>query len=520
MALVLGTVGLALLASPGGGAAPHPENLYLEPIPGSPYSAPTFLTAPPGDASRLFIVQQGGIIRIVRDGSLLATPFLDITSLVLSGGERGLLSMAFAPDYATSRKFYVYYTARTPEGQITVAEFLRDASNPDVADPATRRTVITVDHMTYSNHNGGQLEFGPDGYLYLGTGDGGSGGDPDHRGQDLTEGLGKIMRIDPLRGDPYEVPPNNPFVNQPPALPEIFAYGVRNPWRYSFDRQTGDLVVADVGQNAWEEIDYTPLALGGGNGANFGWSCYEGRHAYNLNQPLCMPPPPTVMPVFEYPHSGGHGGCSITGGYVVRDADLPTLLGRYIYGDYCTGTIYSNILQIPDAQDDQPTGLSVGALSSFGEDACGHVYALSLNGPVYRIYDTPPPPPPSCGRAFPNTLTGDVGPDYTIHLRDPDGNDLDGGTLPAGTYTVEIDDLSEIHNFHLFGDAVECVPPSTCQTDVAGTGHEVWTVNLTPGTAEYQCDPHSATRRTRRAGSRSSRARSTSGTTATTAPRR
>ena len=433
--------------------------MFLIPIPGSPYSSPTFVTGPAGDQHRIFVVQQGGVIRVVDDGALQTQPFLTVPN-VASGGERGLLSMAFAPDYAASGKFYVYYTRQaSPDPVIQVDEFLRDATNPDLADPTSRRPVITIDHGQYSNHNGGQLEFGPDGYLYIGTGDGGAGGDPYLAGQDLTTLLGKILRIDPLRGAPYSIPPNNPYVNQPPALPEIYALGVRNPWRFSFDRQTGDFTLADVGQDLYEEIDFQPLALGGGNDADFGWSCREGRHNYNPGQQLCNPPPAALVePVFEYPHTGGR--CSITGGYVVRDTDLVDLDGRYVYGDLCNGVIHSQILQIPDSTDDRvETDLfAVPDVSSFGEDGCGHVYVADLDGPVYKIQQRDPPPP-SCLQVFPNTLTGDVNEDFSIHLRDPDGNDLDGGTLPAGTYTVAIDDNGSIHNFHLFGDAVSVWRP-------------------------------------------------------------
>jgi hypothetical protein len=445
------------------------------------------VTAPPQDTHRLFVVQRLGLIKIIVDGAPQAEPFLDISSLVSQDPELGILSIAFAPDYATSRKFYVYYTAVGTRA-VTLAQFLRDEGNPNIADPSSRRTLLTIPHPQ-PNHNGGQLQFGPDGYLYMADGDAGGQNDPYRNGQNLETLPGKLMRIDPFRGEPYAIPPNNPFVGQPPKRPEIFAYGFRNPWRFSFDRLTGDLTLGDVGQNLWEEIDFAPLASGGGNGANFGWSCWEATHIFRLNLE-CNPPPVQVPPVFEYPH--GARGCSITGGYVVRDPGLPSLQGRYLFGDYCTGQTYTKALQ--SMGDDVPTGLpAIAGLASFGEDACGHIYALSnTNGSVYRVRDTSSPPP-SCTPAFPRTLTADVNPDFTIHLKDREGRELDGRTLPPGTYTVAVDDNAGLHNFHLFGDAVECVAPSTCSTDISGSGHEVWTVNLRPGTATYRCDAHSST---------------------------
>src|SRR5215510_13627168 len=286
VALVVGLAALALLVG-SGGATTAPNQLVLDPV-GS-FSNPTFLTSPPGDTHRLFIVEQGGTIKLEVDrGS--PTTFMTVPN-VSSGGERGLLSMSFRPDYATSGIFYVYYT-RASDGAIQVDEFQRSA-DPSVGDPNTRRPVITVLHPGESNHNGGQLEFGPDGMLYMGTGDGGGGGDPFRTGQNLQDLRGKILRIDPRQSgaDPYTVPSNNPFVGQAPWKPEIWAYGVRNPWRFSFDRGdptqpsprpgSGDFTLGDVGQNVWEEIDYRPIGVGWGRGVNFGWSCMEGNDPYN-----------------------------------------------------------------------------------------------------------------------------------------------------------------------------------------------------------------------------------------------
>jgi hypothetical protein len=370
---------LGLAAAHAGPTAPGDPQLALV----GRFTSPVYLASPPGDRNRLFVVEQPGRILILRGGTTLPTPFLDIRSLVSTGGERGLLSMAFPPDYATSGRFYVYFTARN--GAVTVAEY-RTSLDADAADPGSRRVVLSIPHPR-SNHNGGQLQFGPDGLLYIGTGDGGGGGDPDRAGQNLGSLLGKLLRIDPKASGAaaYTVPASNPFAGVPNARPEIWAYGLRNPWRFTFDRQTGDLTIGDVGQGEWEEIDFAPTGAGRGRGVNFGWSCFEGRHAYSPNsgEGACNPIRGThVRPVAEYPHSRG---CSITGGYVVRDPGLATIAGRYVYGDYCTRPLWSLRLAAPDAQDDRRLGLDVPGLTSFGEDACGRVYAISGDGPVYRL---------------------------------------------------------------------------------------------------------------------------------------
>lgn len=386
---------LAALAFATSSGAAEPSALELEFV--TTASSPVYVTAPPGDTSRLFVVQQGSgtsaLIRLMRDGNPLTT-FLTVTNIT-TGGERGLFSMAFDPNYATSGKFYVYYT--DPQGDMTVAEYRRDPTNPDVADPATRRVVIEIPHPSAGNHNGGQLQFGPDGYLYLATGDGGGGGDPWRTAQNLEDLRGKMLRIDPLRptvssDKTYTIPPDNPFVGLP-GRDEIWAYGLRNPWRFSFDRQTGDLTIGDVGQNAWEEIDFAQ-APNAGRGMNFGWSCMEGRHPYNGGA-NCPEPLNHVPPVWEYSHDFG---CSITGGYVVRDPAVPSLFGRYVYTDYCTSGsstfgLRSITLQLPEGTGDVWTGLTRSSVTSFGEDALGRIYVAS-SGNVHRFRETGPPPPP------------------------------------------------------------------------------------------------------------------------------
>jgi glucose/arabinose dehydrogenase len=401
--LAAATACVALLAGivQSGSAAPGDLQLALV----GNFAAPTYVAAPPGDGTRLFVVEKGGRIRLIRDGSAPKL-FLDLSGPVRSSeSERGLLSMAFAPDYATSGRVYVYYTSDPLPGPIAlgtlmIVEYRRSSANPDVADPASGRTVLSIPHMR-DNHNGGQLQFGPDGYLYIGTGDGGGANDPDDNGQDQNALLGKLLRIDPRAGSgvPYTVPVTNPFVGQAGKRAEIWSYGLRNPWRFSFDRQTGDLVVADVGQNDWEEIDFASAATGRGRGLNFGWECFEGRHAYDNDPPWCSPRPSNhTPPAHEYSHSRG---CSITGGYVVRDPALPQLNGRYVYADYCRSPIWS--ITLPAATDDRDTGLDLSSIYSFGEDACGRVYVASGGGPVYRLQLEGAPASATCTAAPPVT---------------------------------------------------------------------------------------------------------------------
>ncbi|MBX5469974.1 MAG: PQQ-dependent sugar dehydrogenase [Thermoleophilaceae bacterium] len=355
-----------------GGAVPAQRGVRLVRV-GS-FRAPVYATSPPGDSTRLFVVEQAGRIRVIRRGRVLRRPFLDIGSRVLAGGERGLLSMAFAPDYARSRLFYVYFTDRS--GDIRIEEFR--AAGPDIASAASGRLVLSQDHSQFPNHNGGALAFGPDGLLYIGLGDGGSENDPSNHGQDLGSLLGKILRIDPRPsgGRPYSIPASNPFRGRPGARPEIYAYGLRNPWRFSFDRRTGDLVIADVGQNLYEEIDFA--RRGRARGVNYGWRRFEGRHRFSDT-----PAPGAVPPVLEQTHADGW--CAIVGGYVVRDRSLGSLYGRYLYGDNCKTGIRSVRLSSGRARGDRSMGLGVPALSSFGEDARGRVYVTSLAGGVYRL---------------------------------------------------------------------------------------------------------------------------------------
>jgi glucose/arabinose dehydrogenase len=335
-------------------------------------SNPVFLTAPAND-TRLFIVEQPGRIRIVKSGTLLPTPFLDITSRVTSGGERGLLSVAFDPAYATNGRFYVYYTGA--QGDIFVDRHTVSA-NADVANTAFD-PVITVQHRSAANHNGGLVAFGPDGMLYLGTGDGGGSGDQQNNAQNINVLLGKLLRID-VSTLPYTTPSNNPFVGQAGA-DEIWAYGLRNPWRFAFDNAgTPQLYIADVGQNQWEEIHVGPASTAG---VNYGWRIMEGLHCFNPASGCNMQG--LTLPVHEYSHDDG---CSIAGGFVYRGAALPELAGTYFYSDYCAGWLRSFRLNGAAATEHRSWDIGdVGNVLSFGQDAAGELYMLSDNGRVYRI---------------------------------------------------------------------------------------------------------------------------------------
>jgi glucose/arabinose dehydrogenase len=341
-------------------------------------STPLYVTAPPGDTARIFIVEKTGAIRIVKNGSLLPAPFLDIGSQVSGGGEQGLLGLAFDPAYVTNGRFVVHYTDAA--GNTRVSTFTRSSGDPDLADPGSEQIILTAE-QPFPNHNGGQLLFGPDGNLYLGLGDGGAEGDPQGRGQDLTDLLGSILRLDIRTTSPYAIPADNPFAGRLDARPEIWSYGLRNPWRFSFDRASGDLYIGDVGQSAWEEVDVSPASDGAGKATNFGWNIMEGKHCYAK---ASCDQTGLTLPVLEY----GHGpGCSITGGYVYRGAAIPALQGYYFYGDYCGGWVRSFRYQGGEAVDEfqWPTLAPGGLITSFGEDAAGELYITSADGRVFRI---------------------------------------------------------------------------------------------------------------------------------------
>lgn len=368
---------LAALACGGDDATapPPPSALGLELV-AEGLENPVYLTTPPGD-DRLFVVEQPGRIRIVRDGALLATPFLDIAARVRCCGEEGLLSVAFAPDYATSGHFFLYFTDEA--GDIAIERYTADP-DADVAG-STPTPVLGIPHPTNSNHNGGLLLFGPDGMLYAGTGDGGGGGDPSGNGQSLATLLGKLLRLD-VRTLPYVVPPDNPFVDVAGSRGEIWAYGLRNPWRFDLAPMPGgaaDLWVADVGQNRFEEVN---VAFGNPAGRNFGWRIAEGMHCYPSGDSCDMTG--LHAPVHEYDHEHG---CSITGGFVYRGAALRGLAGHYFFSDYCAGWLAS-LEPVGSAVvlHEWPIG-DIGNVLSFGMDAAGELYLLSAAGTVHRIVE-------------------------------------------------------------------------------------------------------------------------------------
>jgi glucose/arabinose dehydrogenase len=348
------------------------------------FEVPVLVTAPPGDTRRVFVVEQGGTVRIVRDGTVLAEPFMDLRDQVTFLGESGLLSIAFAPDYAASGLVYAFYNAREgPYGDLRVAEFRVDTFDADRVLPSSERPVLTLP-KPYENHNGGMLQFGPDGNLYASVGDGDPGvlNPAGAFAQRLDVLLGNIIRIDPRRGDPYSVPTDNPFVAVPGARPEVWAYGLRNPWRFWIDPETNVLYVPDVGSTSREEVNVVARS---GRGANFGWPCFEGTVVFDTTA-SCENP---VAPLLDYPRE--NGACAVIGGVVVRDPRLAVLSGRYLYGDLCTGVITTIAVADGRITAAGELGLVVPQLSSFGVDGFGRTYVMSLRGDVYRLDPRPAP---------------------------------------------------------------------------------------------------------------------------------
>jgi glucose/arabinose dehydrogenase len=394
--LALGAGALCLLAgcgsenTPTDPGSPPPSSTCAagNPVPGTPNLTTTLVVsglrepldvqAAPGDRTRLFVVEQRGRIRIVRGGALVATPFLDISSRVVFGGEQGLLGLAFHPQYAQNGRFFVNYTDRN--GDTHVAEF-RVSSNPDVADPNSERQVLFV-RQPFDNHNGGALAFGNDGLLYISLGDGGSGGDPQGNGQSLNTLLGKILRIDVNQGSPYGIPADNPFASRTGAR-EVWSYGLRNPWRFAFDRATGDLYIGDVGQGAREEIDVGLASRRGGE--NWGWNIMEGTRCHRPSSGCNTAG--LDMPVLDYDTVGAN--CAVTGGVVYRGCRMPGYAGTYFYADYCSAFVRSFRLEGGRAVDLRDWTSSLGrgldSPTSFGVDADGEAYIVDRDGELYRI---------------------------------------------------------------------------------------------------------------------------------------
>jgi glucose/arabinose dehydrogenase len=351
------------------------------------FAGPTHVAVAPGQPRLLFVVERPGRIQVLRDEVQLPRPFLDIADLVLgqpdpgAGNEEGLLSVAFPPNYDSSGRFYVIFTNN--DGNVELNEFMRSANNSARADRGSRRVVLVIPHPGATNHNGGQLQFGPDGRLYISVGDGGAGPPRGEPARDLNSLLGKILRIDPLPGPagPYRIPRSNPFVGE--GRGEVFAYGLRNPWRFSFDG--GRIAIGDVGQFRREEINF--LRLRDARGVNFGWPQYEGNLVFDDTRPG---PHPAKFPIRVYGHGGNR--CAVVGGYVVRDPNLAALVGRYLYGDACTGVIRSFIprVGVQQAADDRATGLMLPRISSFGQGFGGKLYTTQITGEVFRL--EPPAP--------------------------------------------------------------------------------------------------------------------------------
>jgi glucose/arabinose dehydrogenase len=377
----IGSLGLAAAAigasTPAAADLPPTGGVKLVQI-GS-FVEPVDVASAPGLKHLIFVVERRGTVRVLRDGVELKRAFLDIRHRVASSyGENGLLSIAFMPH---SSLVYAFYTNKAKHSEID--EFRLDKRKPTRIRPNSRREVLEITR-TADTHNGGQLQFGPDNLLYISTGDAGAPADPYENAQDTSSLLGKLLRINSRKqgSQPYGIPDTNPYVGTD-GRDEIYALGLRNPWRFSFDRETGAIAIGDVGESSWDEVDYEPQ--GQANGANFGWDDFEGDHPFESQ----VPPPNYQAPIYEYPHTGPAPCWSITGGYVVRDPDLTSLDGRYLYADFCTGELRSLIPEPGGAMDNAPLGTTVPHATSFGEGPDGQIYAASLDGPVYRLEPGP-----------------------------------------------------------------------------------------------------------------------------------
>ncbi len=340
----------------------------------SGFTQPVLAIGAGDNSGRLFIVQQGGKISVMVNGALQDTPFLDVSSLVSrDASERGLLGLAFHPKYAENGLFFIDYTDKN--GDTKVAKYKVSDSDPNAADPNSAEILLHIE-QPYANHNGGNLAFGADGYLYIGMGDGGSAGDPQHNGQNFKALLGKLLRIDVDNGTPYGIPADNPSATDSAYAPEVWAVGLRNPWRFSFDKATGDLYIGDVGQNQWEEVDFQPAGTAGG--VNYGWNIMEGSHRYS-GEPV---PDGLTGPIFDYSHGSS---CSITGGFVYRGTELPDLQGVYFFSDYCSGTIWASYRDTSETWHTNKFLESGANVSSFGQDDDGELYVVDHGGSILKL---------------------------------------------------------------------------------------------------------------------------------------
>jgi hypothetical protein len=378
LATVLGALILAVACGGEDAVAPPPTGGIGLQLVASGFQTPVLVTSPPTEPGRLFVVEKRGMVRVIKNGSLLPAPFLDIRARVSTGGEQGLLGLAFHPSYATNGVFVVSYT--NVDGDTRVST-MKVSSDPDVADPVSEQVFLALD-QPYPNHNGGHVTFGPFGYLYVGLGDGGGAGDPDDRAQDRLQLFGKLLRYAIDGTGKATIPPGNPFVGRGDARWEIWSLGVRNPWRFSFDRALGDLYLADVGQSQREEVNVRTAVLDGGRGSNFGWPVMEGTQCYRPATDCVRTG--LTLPLVEYGHAEG---CSVTGGHVYRGTAIPDLAGTYFYADYCQAWVRSfRLLEGRATEQKEWTELAPGGqITSFGEDAAGELYIVTADGKVHRV---------------------------------------------------------------------------------------------------------------------------------------
>ena len=427
---------------------------FVNAFPNLSFTNPVFLTHSGDATNRIFVVEKGGYIRVFPNDSNVTSyqTFLNVTNLVGTNyTEKGLLGLAFHPNYASNRYFYIYYT-RLSDGAITIARFTTQAGNPNKADSLSQLVILTIPHPTNLNHNGGMLMFGQDGYLYAGHGDGGGAGDSPNNAQNVNVLLGKITRIDvnnPSGGNNYGIPPTNPFASGG-GSPEVFCYGMRNPWRFSQDPVTGIIYCGDVGQNLWEEVDTISV------GKNYGWRCYEATHAYNTSG--CNAISTYSMPIKEYYHATATGECSITGGYVYRGSRVPWLVGRYCYGDYCSHRVWKLLYSAGSVSDTAQIGTAPAAILSFGVDQNNELYTCTTSG-IYKFLNTaigisggPEITPEGyvLYQNYPNPFNPSTKIDYTIPVNsfvnvkvyDVNGREvaqLVNETKTAGNYSVTFD---------------------------------------------------------------------------------